>query len=191
MKELLNRKKIMILIVIIFLFFVILFLIYQHLNNDIYNTKYRVYQNGKWSNYSQNGMTVGDKKHPIQNIGFKYNNSKGYLYYNVFTEEWSEQQYSQMKNNQEKIFGLQINISNILHKKYLICYRTYNKKDKWLNWSCDGETNGNYKESITSIEVKIIPKDSNKKEYLKDYIEEIELNEDLQGGQVEDEKKTY
>ena len=31
-------------------------------NKNIYNVKYKVYQNGKWSKYSKNGMTIGDKK---------------------------------------------------------------------------------------------------------------------------------
>ena len=47
--------------------------------------------------------------------------------------------------------------------------------------------NKNKKEAITALEVKIIPKDSNKKEYLKDYVEKLELEEDLQGGQDEEE----
>ena len=186
-------KKYKIFIALILLVILIVLLVNLITNNDgmknkgIYNVKYRVYQNGKWTKYSKNGMTIGDKEHPIQNIEFKYNEEKGYVYYNVSGNDWSEQQYGQMKNNLENIYSLQINISNILYKKYVICYRTYNKKDKWLNWSCDGEMNENKKEAITALEVKIIPKDSNKKEYLKDYVEKLELEEDLQGGQDEEE----
>ena len=144
-------KKYKIFIALILLVILIVLLVNLITNNDgmknkgIYNVKYRVYQNGKWTKYSKNGMTIGDKEHPIQNIEFKYNEEKGYVYYNVSGNDWSEQQYGQMKNNLENIYSLQINISNILYKKYVICYRTYNKKDKWLNWSCDGEMNENKK----------------------------------------------
>ena len=107
-------KKYKIFIALILLVILIVLLVNLITNNDgmknkgIYNVKYRVYQNGKWTKYSKNGMTIGDKEHPIQNIEFKYNEEKGYVYYNVSGNDWSEQQYGQMKNNLENIYSLQI-----------------------------------------------------------------------------------
>ena len=188
-------KKYKIFIALILLVILIVLLVNLITNNDgmknkgIYNVKYRVYQNGKWTKYSKNGMTIGDKEHPIQNIEFKYNDEKGFVYYNVYTNEWSEQQYEAMNDNLKEIKMIQVNISNILYKKYIVCYRTYNKKDKWLNWTCDSEINGNKKEPITALEVKIIPKKGKKIDYLKDYIDHIDLeDEDEQGGQYEESK---
>ena len=148
-------------------------------NNKIYNVKYKVYQNGKWSKYSKNGMTIGDKEHPIQNLEFKYKTEKGYIYYLAYTEDWTEQIYNNINPTPEKIYGFKINSSNILYKKYDICYRTYNKKDKWLNWTCDGEISGNKKEPITAIEVKMIPKKVIKFDYLKDYNNPLESMKDF------------
>lgn len=181
MENLKKYKKIIIFGVLILavLIFAIIF-IFNKINNDgmnnknIYNVKYKVYQNGKWTKYTKNGMTVGDKEHPIQNLEFKYKTEKGYIYYLAYTEDWTEQIYNNINPTPEKIYGFKINSSNILYKKYDICYRTYNKKDKWLNWTCDGEISGNKKEPITAIEVKMIPKKVIKFDYLKDYNNPLE-----------------
>lgn len=192
MEILKKYKKYIILCVAILIMLGISIFIYHRFTNDgmnnknIYSVKYRVYQNGKWSKYAQNGMTVGDKEHPIQNIQFKYKNEKGKILFDIYdTDNWIS--FAEGFVNADEVDGIAIKLTNVLKKKYEICYRTYNKKDKWLNWSCDGEMNENKKEAITALEVKIIPKDSNKKEYLKDYVEKLELEEDLQGGQDEEE----
>ena len=156
-------------------------------NKGIYNVKYRVYQNGKWTKYSKNGMTIGDKEHPIQNIEFKYNKEKGLINYFLYTDDWSEQIYGSLESNAKKIYGIKIGDSNVLYKKYDICYRTYNKKDKWLNWTCNGEISGNAKEFITAIEIKLIPKNSVKKDYLKNYSNNMRTRKNFQGGLYERE----
>lgn len=145
-------------------------------NNGIYYVKYKVYQNGSWSRNSKNGITVGDKENPIQNISISANKRNGRIYYYTYTNDWSDQTYDVAKENSNQLYGLKINTSNLLHKKYMICYRTYNKKDKWLNWSCDGEINGNKEEPITALEMKIIPKNGIKFDYLKGYNKKIEKN---------------
>ena len=186
-------KKYKIFIALILLVILIVLLVNLITNNDgmknkgIYNVKYRVYQNGKWTKYSKNGMTIGDKEHPIQNIEFKYNKEKGLINYFLYTDDWSEQIYGSLESNAKKIYGIKISDSNVLYKKYDICYRTYNKKDKWLNWTCNGEISGNKKEFITAIEIKLIPKNSVKKDYLKNYSNNMRTRKNFQGGLYERE----
>jgi len=84
-----------------------------------------------------------------------------------------------MDENSRQIFGLKMKVSNLLHNKYDICYRTYNKKDKWLNWTCNGEIAGNKEEPITALEIKIIPKGTVKFDYLKDYNKKIDSSKNF------------
>ena len=148
-------------------------------NNKIYNVKYKVYQNGKWSKNKKNGLTVGDKENPIQNLEIKIKTDKGYAYYIAYTTDWSEQNYKAMDKNSKQIYGFKMNTSNTLHKKYNICYRTYNKKDKWLNWACNSEISGNAEEPITALEIKIIPKGAVKFDYLKDFNKTLETSKNF------------
>ena len=148
-------------------------------NKGIFNIKYRVYQNGNWSKYSKNGMVVGDKENPIQNIELKFNDKKGEVYYYIYTNDWSDQIYKSLTNNINQIYGIKMSTSSILFQKYAVCYRTYNKKDKWLNWSCSDTVNGNKDEPITAIEIKVIPVNAVKFDYLKDYNKKIETNKNF------------
>ena len=99
-----NIRKYIIIGAIILLGLIASMLIYFKVDSDgmsnigIYNIKYRVYQNGKWSKYSKNGMVVGDKENPIQNIELKFNERKGQVYYYIYTNEWSDQIYKSLKN---------------------------------------------------------------------------------------------
>ena len=185
MKFIKKYKTYIIIGAIILLVLVASILIFNKLNTDrmnnkgIYNVKYRVSQNNKWSKYSKNGLTVGDKETPIQNLEIKIKTDKGYAYYNAYTSDWSEQKYKAMDENSRQIFGLKMKVSNLLHNKYDICYRTYNKKDKWLNWTCNGEIAGNKEEPITALEIKIIPKGTVKFDYLKDYNKKIDSSKNF------------
>lgn len=178
-----NRSR-MIVGIIILLALIISLIIFYKLDTDgmnnsgIFTIKYRVYQDD-WSRYSKNGMTAGDKENPIQNLDIKINEKQGLVYYNTYTNKWSEQNYKASTDNANQIFGIKINTSNVLHKKYDICYRTYNKKDKWLNWTCNGGLSGNNEEAITAIEIKMIPKGTVKFDYLKDYNKTLETNKNF------------
>lgn len=171
---------------IIILVIVASIMILNSLNNDgmnnsgIYNLKYRVYQNRKWSKYSKNGIVVGDKENPIQNIDFKIKENKGRVFYYTYTNDWSKQIFDTKEDNiSNQIYGLRIDITDTLYKKYMICYRTYNKKDKWLNWACCGETSGNSEEPITAVEIKIIPRNGNPFDYLKDYNKKLKAEKNF------------
>lgn len=185
MKKIQKFKNYIAIGAIIILLIIASMIVINHINSDgmnnsgIYNVKYRVYQNNKWSNYSKNGMVVGDKKNPIQNIEFSIKQNKGRIYYYTYTNDWSNQIFDVSENNINQIYGLKINVTDVLYKRYMVCYRTYNNKDKWLNWSCSGDINGNSEEPITAIEVKIIPKYGNLFDYLKDYNKKLKAKKNF------------
>lgn len=179
MKNILKYKNQIILGSIVLLVLIVSLIVLSKLDTDgmrnygIYNVKYKVYQNGKWTKNSKNGMTVGDKKNPIQNISISVKQKFGRINYYTYTNDWSDQMFESSRENYNQIYGLKFNLTNTLYKKYSICYRTYNKKDEWLNWACDGEISGNKEEPITALEIKIIPKGGLKFDYLKDYNKKI------------------
>lgn len=178
------KNKIIFGIIVILMLIISMIIFYKYdndgMNNSgIHNVKYKISQNDEWTKYSKNGMVVGNKENPIQNLSIKMNETDGRIFYNVYTNKWSEQNYQAMDENVKKIYGLKIGISNTLRKKYDVCYRTYNKKDKWLNWICDGDISGNKKEPITALEIKIIPKKVIKFDYLKDYNKNLEANKNF------------
>lgn len=169
-----NKNYIVIGAIALLAFALILILVYR-LDSDgmtnigIYNIKYQINQDGNWSKKVRNGKTIGDKTNPIKDIKLNINNTnKGKLYYSVYTNKWSNQSYEYSPIDKE-IRGIRIGLSDALFNKYSVCYRTYNKKDKWLNWTCDYGISGNDKESITAIEIKIIPKNVIKFDYLRDF----------------------
>ena len=169
-----NKNYIVIGAIALLAFALILILVYR-LDSDgmtnigIYNVKYQVYQDNDWSRKVRNGKTIGDKENPIKDIKLSINNTnKGKLYYSVYTNKWSTQSDVYTKVDKD-INGIRIGLSDTLYKKHSVCYRTYNKKDKWLNWTCDYGISGNEKEPITAIEIKIIPKNAIKFDYLRDF----------------------
>ena len=138
---------------------------------------YRVYtkENG-WSRWSKNGITSGNKKDNILNIQIKTKSKySGITTYKIYNKNWSkyydskteEGNFKKIKNSNIK--AIKIFNDSELRKKYQICYRTYNKTNKWLNWVCEDEISGNINENITAIEIKQIPNNVIKNEYLKDY----------------------
>lgn len=180
-----NNKKIVLIIICILIAIIglILFFVFNDNNDGMYNKNilnvtYRTYTKD-WTKYTKNGLTSGNKEEPIQDIEIKIKDSdKGKLYYSVYTSSWSDQisGYTHIGN---EIKGIKMGLSNTLYRKYDICYRTYNKKDKWLNWTCNYAISGNAKESITAIEIKIIPKNTIKFDYLKDFNKNLETNREF------------
>ena len=141
------------------------------------NVYYRVYtkENG-WSRWSKNGLTIGNKKNSILNVQIKTKSKySGITSYKIYNGDWSkyydskteEGNYKKIKNSNIK--AIKIFNDSELRKKYQICYRTYNKTSKWLNWVCEDEISGNINENITAIEIKQIPNNVIKNEYLKGY----------------------
>lgn len=172
-KSFFRSKKI--LLIIIFVIFVLGIIAFANSKNDgmknindvsIYYRTFTL-KNG-WSKWSKNGIISGSTDgNPIKNIEIKIKtNQKTDYSYSIYTKEkgWIDDNLGRYNVN-----AIRLNLYGIFSKKYDICYRTYNKKNKWLDWSCNYDINGNALENITALELKVIPRHAIKKEYLKDF----------------------
>lgn len=179
-KEKLENKKLLFLLSIVVIAIIIIIgiiFVTNSKNDGMENTKqisiyYKTYTDEDgWSKWSKNGLTSGNKKYAIKNIKIKVRTKdNGFVSYGVYSnKKWKDdlEEDSSLKNNY--IRGLYFYNVNTLSSKYNICYRTYNKKDKWFAWACDEEISGNINENITAVEIKIIPKNVIMYEWLKDY----------------------
>ena len=176
LKKLLNKvtkKQIFIMVLILLIAMLIVFLVNKFNTDGMEQTKgvnvyYRTYtKKHGWSRWSKNGVTSGNKKDDILNIQVKVKpKKKGEVTYNVFSKKWSGNT-EKIKN--KKIKGIKFGLAGSVNVRYRVCYRTYNDKNKWLEWSCDGITNGNIKKNVKAIELKVIPKGVMKYKFLKDY----------------------
>lgn len=175
MKENFKGKKSIIIVVFVIIVIAAFFIVQNknntYKNNNVVHIYYRTHSNGKWTNWKKDGKTSGNMKDNIDNIEFKYKFKKenDLLSYSVYSKKWSIDYTpgDNMKNT--TINGIMIDNYDVLSKRFYICYRTYNKNNKWLNWSCNGEANGNAKYNIKAIEVKFVPRNSVLSDYLKDY----------------------
>lgn len=146
----------------------------------INKVKYRVYSKNKgWSKWSKNGVTSGNYNDSISSIEIEINGNAGFLY-SCYTEEKGWTNISESLTNSTDSYDTIKSSNNIKavkfalyydsSRKYNLCYRTYNKKNKWLEWNCDIDgISGNKKEDITAFQMKMIPKNIVKNEYLKNY----------------------
>ena len=182
MKKLTRKRKNFIYIVTFILLLFMFVLTLQIKTDGMKNANeatvyYRVYtkENG-WSRWSKNGITSGNKKNNILNIQIKTKSKySGITAFKIYNKNWSkyydsktdEGNYKKLKSSNIK--AIKIFNDSELRKKYQICYRTHNKTNKWLNWVCEDEISGNINENITAIEIKQIPNNVIKNEYLKDY----------------------
>ena len=176
-KEIFNKdniKKILILGLLVFaVIFMIVFMLKKFNTDGMEQTKgikvyYRTYtkENG-WSKWSKNGLTSGNKEDDILNIEVKVKPKKqGGVTYNVYQKEWSG---NTEKLKKQKIKSVKFGLVGKMYRKYDVCYRTYNETNKWLEWACDGEISGNKTKNIKALEVKIIPKNVIKNDYLREY----------------------
>ena len=174
MKEFFKSKKVIIPIIFFIVLIVSTIVFVNNKNDGMKNIGdvsiyYRTFtsKNG-WSKWSRNGITSCNiDADSIKNIEIKIKTKqKNDFSYSIYTKEkgWTEDNTGKYGIN-----ALKLDLYGTFSNKYDVCYRTYNKKDKWLDWSCNYTINGNALEHITALEVKIIPKRVIKKEYLKDF----------------------
>ena len=164
-------------LVITFIIILSLLIIYNRINfNDnmqrsgIYNINYKTMkQNNNWTVFKGNGVRSGNKSDSIKNMFIKTKSPD--FSHNFYTnKKWTKDILTNQKiNNNKPLQGIKVFIYKDLAKKYSVCYRTYNIKNGWLGWSCNGQINGNKKYDISAIEIKVIPKNIVTEEYLKDY----------------------
>lgn len=177
MKKFFSKKKI-ILLILIFVILIMGVIILVNNKNDgmeqsgILTVKYRTYsdKNG-WSKWTKNGITSGNLNDNISNIGLKLRTKDGTISYKTYSMDdgWSDSKEIDKKYNDKNIYGVSFELIEGIYKKYNICYRTHNKENKWLEWSCNGDMNGNSKQNVNGIQIKIIPKKTILREYLKGY----------------------
>lgn len=178
MRKIFNKNNIIPLFLSLIIIIGLIIIIITKLNSDgmanegIVNVYYRTYtSNNGWSKWSKNAITSGNKEDDITNIQIKVKNNKdGFIRYSLYNNDnWSKEYdiNSKIKNN--SFNAIKIALTDALKIKYDICYRTYNEKNKWLEWTCDYDISGNEKMPVRAIEVKIIPKNVMKYDYLKDY----------------------
>ena len=180
-----GKKKLILIIVTAIILVTLIVIIVNKFNNDgmensgILNVYYRTYTKEKgWSKWSKNGITSGNKKDNILNIEVKTKRGEQVVYTVLNEENYSYDETDGMYNvdlskGNYNVKGIIVDLTDSINKKYDVCYRTYNEENKWLNWSCDGQVSGNNDKVVKSIEVKIIPKNVIKYEYLKDFSRNI------------------
>lgn len=186
-KKLKNKRKLLYIILSVILTLIIVLLFFKIIiKNDgmeqsgINDIKYRTYSKKTgWSKWSKNGLTSGNFNDSISSIEIKINGNAGFLY-SLYTSEngWTEMSeslanatdsYDTIKSD-NNIKAIKFALFYDSSRKFDLCYRTYNKKNKWLEWNCDIDgISGNKKEDITAIQMKMIPDNVVKNEYLKDY----------------------
>ena len=169
-----NNNNFKFVITFFLIFFIFIFICILLINNKKDTIYYRVYSNGKWSQWYENGKIAGDLKNNITEIEIRTNDANNdEIYYKIATDEnWSKEYLNTTKEKNKKrsyISGIKMDLMGILRKKYDIFYRTYNKKNGWLGWSWNYIVNGNSKEAISGIEIQLVEKDSDIEQILEDY----------------------
>lgn len=170
-KKILKNKKVLISLAVTVLIIIFVIFIINNKNDGMENTgiskvKYRTYtKTSDWTKWRKNGLTSGNLNTSITRVEIKSKKDSYFVEY-YFDDNWSDS-----NENDKNIKGIKVLNTASFLKNYDVCYRTYNKKDKWLNWACNGSISGNINENITAIEIKTIPKRIIKSDYLKDYVE--------------------
>ena len=167
-----KKRRIMIISLISVIIVSLLVVSFKTFSTD--SIYYRTYtkENG-WSKWVKDGKTSGNGKDDILNIQIKVKSKDNsriiYRTYNI-NSEWSEQKTVDSKNiKNENINAVKIVTSDNIHRKYSVFYRTYNKEDKWLEWTNDGQISGNKNETIKQIQIKLLQRDTSLEDYLEDY----------------------
>lgn len=175
--KLYSLKKILFVIFITILFInVITFRLINYLlsdkmkNTGTLTTYYRTYtQKNGWSKWSKNGVASGDFENKILNIQIKLSKNQAVAYDLYLDNKWINNQ-NLSDSNKNDINAIKASLYYENSKKYDLCYRTYNKSNKWMGWVCDKKgISGNKNRAMTAIQFKTIPKNVAKEDYLKDY----------------------
>ncbi len=165
-------KKWLVICIICFIVVLIGFLVINQITKDtnVYKISYRVYdKRHKWSKWYKNGETAGDGVNAIQKIEFKNNKKEDTIMYEMYeNKKWISSK--DKKNKIKDMYGIRLYIGpRSLDKEYNIFYRTFNKIDKWLEWSFNGDISGNIEKPITKIQIKVLKKEVSEDDYLQNY----------------------
>ena len=163
------KKNITLISLSFILIFIFSIIIYDKFYNDgmeqagVNKVLYKAFDGKKWTSWKKNGISTGFSDKGIKKLKIKVKNDLAEINY-YYDDNWH---VSNKKN--KNIYGIKIINSSYFLKKYDVYYRTYNKKDGWLDWTCNGNISGNANEIINKVEIKVIPKNVVESEYLKDF----------------------
>lgn len=154
----------------ILLMCLIIMISHNYKSLDKVKVKYRTYTKEKgWSRWSKNGEVSGNGKDEILNIEVRVKTkarAKGGVRYYVYqNKKWTSSE--KLKN--KTVYGFKAHLFDEIAYEYDIYYRTYNKKDKWFDWSNNSTISGNKKEPITKIQIKTINNNLSLEDRLEDY----------------------
>ena len=167
-KENLKTKRLIIIIMILCMIFLIMTVIYNRVKNKgaIYTKgiklEYRVYTEDGWSRYYKNGQIASKDNKKILAIEAKVKSDyEGNIYYNTYgvkntfedNDNYNGETSGNKKNN---IYAVKFGITDKLYQEYAIYYRTYNKKDGWLDWATLNQISGDNEVNIEKIQIKIV-----------------------------------
>ncbi|MBQ6220191.1 MAG: hypothetical protein IJJ47_10705 [Methanosphaera sp.] len=179
------KKKIsFILLLTITIIISIILIIYIANNNPFdssekYLAKYRIYNEDGWSEWYKDGETCGEKNKAIKAIEVAVRgDKKGNVLYNIYSEvdkfnDNDSYNGDTAGNLKSSIYGIRLSLSDELYKKFNIVYRTYNKKDGWLDWTTDYRISGDNGVDIEMIEIKVVSSSEKIKTSERSYIGEF------------------
>ena len=171
-----TKKQIVVMVSILLVAVLIVFLVNKFNTDGMMQTKgvkvyYRTYtKEHGWSMWTKNGKTSGNKKDNILNIEIKVKSrTPGNIVYSVYNSngKWQRDNIPGTKIKNNEIQGLKVSLISTLSRKYDVLYRFY-IDGKWTNWYSNGY-NSEIKKSIKAIDIKILPKNANLNNYLRDY----------------------
>lgn len=191
-----KEKYILFLLIVFISIFLINYFITN--KNDKIKISYRVYSNNKWSAWKNDGQELLINGNSIQDIQVKTKSRlKGTVSYKFYSSSWSKDyfeknvktyKFNKSNNYKKDISGIKYVLIDDYNNEFQICYKTYNKKNKWLDWSCESEINGNKNEKITGVKFKIIPKNVIKNEWLEDYNKNYKISNNIGFEEANNEK---
>lgn len=161
-----KKNKIVIgLVIFILIILIVTFGIISR-NNEAKKSKlfYRVYTEDGWSSWYSNNQVAGEKNKKITAIEVKVNTKEiGSVLYNTYSEvdDFNDNNSYNSETAGDKkhgIYGVKIFLTEELYNNYNIYYKTYNKKDGWLDWSSDNKISGDNGVDIEQIQIKLLNK---------------------------------
>lgn len=157
-----KRKAIIGIIVLIFIILVALISVYLYNETNVRGLQYRIYNEDGWSKWYSSDQIAGEENKKITAIEIKIDSEKsGHIIYNTYsaTDNFDNNDSydgDTAGNKKDSLYGIKISLTDDLYNNYKVYYRTYNKKDKWLDWTTDYNISGNNEVNIEKIQIKMM-----------------------------------
>ena len=159
-----KRKAIIGIVVLIIIILISLISIYLYNKTNVRGLQYRIYNEDGWSKWYTSNQIAGESNKRIAAIEIKIDSEKsGHILYNTYStsddfEDNDTYDGETAGNSKDSISGIKITLSDDLYDNYDLYYRTYNKKDEWLDWTTDYKISGDKDVDIEKIQIKFINK---------------------------------